>query len=109
MNDARDPSPFLGTDDPVLRPGHTGEAFFRGHLSRDECALELAGHDLAPTGDPLHTWGRRGFWTDDDGDCRTGGLHVRASYAGTRGAFRVTLIDVEYQRFQDDLSAKETP
>ncbi len=33
--------------------------------------------------------------------------YVIVEDAGKRGAFRVTLIYVEYQRFQDDLSAKE--
>ena len=54
----------------------------------------VAADEATVSGEPLHTWGRRGFWADENGVLRCGGLHLGAKYAGCKGAFRVTVIGV---------------
>lgn len=83
--------PLLGTDADDYRAAT--EAWLRGHLTRAECDAAL-NDALATTGEPHHTWARRGYWTDEDGAQRTGGVHISATYAGHRGAFRVTVVPV---------------
>lgn len=80
--------------------GHDGddysaptEAYLRGHLTRAECDAAL-NDGFTTTGEPTHTWGRRGLRTDEDGSQRTGGLHWGERYAGQRGAFRLTVVGV---------------
>ena len=79
--------------DPILGIAPGDCAYLRGHLTRDECAEALA-EEATVCGDPHHTWGRRGFWADENGVLRCGGLHLGARYAGVKGAFRVTVIGV---------------
>ena len=69
------------------------EAFLRGHLTRAECdaAINDAMHT---TGEPLHTWGRWGFGLDEWGGVTARCLHTGPRYAGQRGAFRVSVVDV---------------
>ena len=95
---ATKPDTYLGDDGSSYGP--PTEAYLRGHLTRAECERELVDPSVThfvPTDEPTHTWGRRGLWTDEDGVQRTGGLHWSPTYAGQRGAFRVTVIGVRVE------------
>jgi hypothetical protein len=69
------------------------EAYLRGVLTRAECDAEL-NDALTTTDEPVHTWGRWGFGTDEWGGAIVRCLRTSPLYAGQRGAFRVTVIGV---------------
>ena len=78
----------------VLLIDDDGEAYIRGHLSAEDCADAVTAYDdqLTTEGKPFHTWGRRGFMLDEDGDFRNGAIYSSLKYEGQRGAFRLTVI-----------------
>lgn len=73
-----------------------GDMTIRGHVVADDLPEIVNGYDTDMTvaGPAWFTWAHAGFYVNDDGDVCGGGVHIGNRYAGKRGSFAVTVVEV---------------